>query len=196
MTDTKPVEGASTVGPPRFSIDIAWSFRSVERYIEDGLDFDITRAKRYLSKVPIPIRWIPAPRLAAWMHRGPGRRRKGRRVGRIDPTHLVRADPGFPLLVAEISGKPFLVDGHHRLEYGLRQGWTEFRVLVIRDRATVLAMTRDRSSRASLWWHWTVLRWWQARRHRRSSGRGDGFSTDLELTQSDPTGRVPSVLPS
>ncbi|MCI4358522.1 MAG: hypothetical protein L3J95_02530 [Thermoplasmata archaeon] len=128
--------------------------------------------KRYLSVTPVPVEYVPSARLARWMRSRSGFRLLGRISAHIVWSALPSADPDVPLIFVEIADRPYLIDGHHRLERGRRLGRPEFPVVVIRDTAIVQRAMRESSAPVVYWWTWSVerrLRSWWRRRGRRSA---------------------------
>lgn len=143
---------------PRRSTQCVWKSAGRERYSEGTLEFDVSWAKAYLSRSEVAVENIPADELAGWMHRGPSGRRRGQWAAPIDPERLARADPAVPLILLEVMNRVYLIDGHHRLERGRREGRREFPAVVIRDQRAARSILRAGTPPAVFWWTWSLLR--------------------------------------
>jgi len=141
----------------RWSSEVPWDLHRRERFQCGVLGFDVRLAKERLQRHPVRVQYEPIDRLAAWV-RDPSDPRSGPFAGHVDIEKLPRADPDLPLIFVETPVGGFLVDGHHRLERGRRQGRTEFPVAVLRDPEDGKAISRPFTPRPVHWWVWRPRR--------------------------------------
>jgi hypothetical protein len=131
---------------------VKWALHRREWFAEGGLVFDVSLIKRYLATNPVPIGTVLLKDLAHWRQNDSASGRPGKRAAQIRSDRLNRADPAVPIILAEIDGRRFLLDGHHRLERAAHQDRSRIAAVVVRDRELLMRSLRARSALSSLWW--------------------------------------------
>jgi hypothetical protein len=132
--------------------------------------------KRHLEANRLPVVAVRLEDLAHWRQSEGASRRPGKRAARIRPERLARADPTVPLVLAEIGGRRFLLDGHHRLEQAVRHGRSLILAVVVRNREILIRSLQARSALSSLWWQKHAAPWLVGRG--RARGRTPSGATE------------------